>query len=229
MKVADAMTCQVRTVLATDSVSLAMQIMRGVRIGGLPVLDGDGHLVGMVTVGDLLRRSEIGTEHRHPHWLERVLGPRRMAREYVASHSRRVGDLMSAPALTIDEDAPLTDAVSMLEKHHINRLPVTRQGRLIGIVSRGDLMRILLRRLPAAGGAQMRSDAEIHQHIAEELQQQPWLDRSAVQISVDHGVVDVRGTVAHEATRHALRVLLENAPGVSCVTDRLVVQRRLGR
>lgn len=228
MKVADAMTCQVRTVLATDSVSLLVQIMRGVRVGGVPVLDSDGNLVGMVTAGDLLRRAEIGTERRRPRWLERLLGPRRMAREYVESHSRRVGDLMSAPVLSIDESAPLADAVELFEKHHIERLPVTHQGRLIGIVSRTDLIRVLLGRLPPPD-ARVRSDEEIRQHITENIHQQPWLAHAAVRISVSHGSVDLCGTVAHDAMRHALRVLVENSPGVSRVTDRLVVQRRRDR
>jgi len=227
MKVADAMTCDVRTVLATDSVSLAMQIMRGVRVSGLPVLDSDGHLVGMVTAGDLLRRSEIGTERHRPRWLAKVLGPRRMAREYVESHSRHVGDLMTMPVLTIDEEAPLADAVQLLEKHHIKRLPVTHDGRLIGIISRTDLMRVLLGRLLAVSDPAARtwSDAEIQLHIAEEIHQQPWLACAAVQFSVSRGSVDIHGVVAHDAMRHALCVLLENVPGVSCVTDRLVVQR----
>lgn len=223
MKVGEAMNGQVRTALVGDPVSLAMQIMLGARVSGLPVVDDKGALVGILTEGDLIRRSEVGTERRRPRWLDWALGPRRLAQEYVGTHSRRVGDLMSTDVLTVEESAPLGDAVALLERHHIKRVPVTRDGSLVGILSRADLMRVFLAALPEDGVADVVSDADIQQHIHQEMLRHPWITRSAVQISVQRGAVDLDGVVTNEAMRHALRVLVENVPGVVGVTDKLTM------
>ncbi|MFC4528675.1 CBS domain-containing protein [Dyella halodurans] len=221
MKVSDAMTYEVRTALVTDPVSLAMRIMLGARVSGLPVVDGQGALVGIVTEGDLLRRAELGTERRRPRWLEIILGPRRLAREYVETHSRRVGDLMTTRVLTTEESAPLADAVALVEKHHLKRLPVMRQGRLIGMLSRADLMRAFLSTLPRDQAVTDVPDADIRQQIDQEMLRHPWITRSAIQITVQQGVVDLNGVVTNEVMHDALRVLVENVPGVACVNDKL--------
>lgn len=223
MNVSNAMTYEVRTALVTDPVSLVMRIMLGARVSGLPVVDDKGTLVGVVTEGDLLRRPEIGTEHRRARWLEIVLGPRRIAQEYVETHSRRVGDLMTTNVLTIEESAPLADAVNLLEKHHIKRLPVVRQGRLIGILSRADLMRAFLNALPNDEKMAGMPDADIQQNIQQEMLRHPWITHSAVQITVMQGVVDLDGVVTSDAMHNALRVLVENIPGVVSVKDKLII------
>lgn len=222
MKVTDAMNCQVRTALTTDSVSLVMKIMLGVRVSGLPVIDTKGVLVGIVTEGDLLRRAELGTERHRPRWLEMLLGPRRMAREYVESHSRRVKDLMTTKVVTIDESAPLEHAVTLMEKHHIKRLPVLHEGRLTGMLSRSDLMRAFLNSLPKTTSAEAWSDADIQRHIDQDMQRRPWLSRATAQITVQHGVVVMHGTVPSGTMRDALRVMVENTPGVVEVRDNLM-------
>jgi CBS domain-containing protein len=200
-----------------------MHIMLGARVSGLPVVDDKGALVGMLTEGDLLRRSEIGTERQRPRWVEIVLGPRRLAQEYVESHSRRVGDLMTTAVLTVEETTPLADAISLLEKHHIKRLPVMREGRLIGILSRADLMRTFLSALPKDEAGIKWSDAEIQQHIEQEMMRHPWITRSAIQVTVLQGAVDLNGVIANEAMRNALRVLVENVWGVVSVKDKLTI------
>jgi len=223
MKVGDAMKGEVRTALANDTLSLAMRIMLGARVSGLPVIDETGALVGILTEGDLMRRAEIGTDRHRPRWLEIVLGPRRMAQEYVESHSRRVGDLMTTDVLTVEESAPLEEAVALLEKRHIKRLPVTRQGHLVGILSRADLMNAFLNALPKEQLTSGLSDEAIEQHIEQEMQRQPWITRAAIHVSVNKGAVDIDGAVTSDAMRHALRVLVENTPGVVGVKDRLTV------
>ncbi len=223
MKVSDAMTAEVRTALVNDKVSLVMRIMLGARVSGLPVVDEHGALVGILTEGDLIRRAELGTDRRRPKWLEVALGPRRLAQEYVETHSRRVGDLMTTNVLTIDESAPLADAVDLLEKKHIKRLPVTREGRLVGILSRADLMRAFLGTIPRDESCSGQTDADIRHHIEEEIQRQPWITRSAIQVSVKEGTVDLDGVVTNEDMRCALRVLIENTPGVTRIHDHLVI------
>ncbi|WP_201315161.1 CBS domain-containing protein [Dyella sp. EPa41] len=223
MNVSDVMNAQVRTALATDSVSLAMRIMLGARVSGLPVVDDKGQLVGMITEGDLLRRAEVGTDHHRPRWLEIVLGPRRMAQEYVDTHSRRVGDLMTSDVVTIEESAPLGEAVALMEKHRIRRLPVTRQGKLAGILSRSDFMRAFLHALPETTAAET-SDADISRRIDQEMLRCPWITRSAIKVGVAKGAVEIDGVVTNGAMRDALRVLVENVPGVTGVRDRLVVE-----
>lgn len=223
MKVSDAMTYEVRTAFVDDNVDLVMRIMLGARVSGLPVLDSSDKLVGILTEGDLIRRAEIGTEHHRARWLEVALGPRRMAQEYVDSHSRKVGDLMTTHVLTIEESAPLANAVSIFEKRHIKRLPVTRQGRLIGILSRSDLMRTFLNALPATQPAAGLGDEDIRNHIDKEMRRQPWITHSAIDISVKSGVVDLSGVVTNDTMRCALRVMAENTPGVVKVNDELMV------
>ncbi len=223
MNVSDAMTYEVRTALVTDTVSLVMRIMLGARVSGLPVVDAQGALVGIVTEGDLLRRVELETERKRPRWVEILLGPRRMAQEYVGTHSRRIGDLMTTDVLTIEESEPLANAVSLLEKHHFKRLPVTRQGRLIGILSRADLMRAFLSKLPGEEPTTNISDADIQKHIDQEMLRHPWITRSAIQVTVVQGTVDLDGVVTSDAMRDALRVLAENIPGVVGVKDKLAL------
>jgi len=223
MNVSDAMTYQVRTALVTDTVSLAMRIMLGARVSGLPVVDAQGALVGIVTEGDLLRRVELGTERKRARWVETLLGPRRMAQEYVETHSRRIGDLMSTGVLAIEESEPLANAVSLLEKHHFKRLPVTREGRLIGILSRADLMRTFLSKLPGEEPVTNLSDADIQKHLDQEMLRHPWITRSAIQVTVVQGTVDLDGVVTSDAMRDALRVMAENIPGVVGVKDKLAL------
>lgn len=224
MKVSDAMNAQVRTALATDTIALAMRIMLGARVSGLPVVDQDGTLVGILTEGDLIRRAEIGTARARPRWLEIVAGPQRLAREYIESHSRRVGDLMTPQVVTIEESASLADSVDLLEKHHVKRLPVTRHGALVGILSRADLMRSFLNSLPQREVGSDTSDSGIQQAIHQEMLRCPWIPRSAIQIRVSQRVVDIDGVVTSEAMRDALRVLVENVHGVTSSNVRVIVE-----
>ncbi|MET3650596.1 CBS domain-containing protein [Dyella japonica] len=224
MKVSDAMNGQVRTALASDDVVLAMQIMVGAKVSGLPVVDGEGALVGILTEGDLLRRPEIDTVRQRPRWLEVILGPRRLAQEYVDTHSRRVADLMTADVVTIDEDAPLSEAVSLMEEHHIRRLPVTHKGQLNGMLSRSDLLRAFIHAVPRRAETVDVSDAHIRECIDNEILRCPWITRSAIVVAVERGVVEIDGVVTNEAMRDAVRVLAENVPGVHAVRNRLTIE-----
>ena len=126
MQVKDIMTSKVLSVEANTSVFRAIRSMLQHKISGLPVVNADGALVGIVTEGDFLRRAETATERRRPRWLEFLMGPGRLADEYVHTHTRRVADVMTPDPYTVTEATPLEDVVRIMEKHRIKRLPVLR-------------------------------------------------------------------------------------------------------
>ncbi|SFS13952.1 BON domain-containing protein [Dyella sp. OK004] len=220
MKVSDAMTRQVATIAPRANISDAMRLMLRTHISGLPVVDRKGMLVGILTEGDLMRRGELGTEQKHPRWLSFLMGPGRLAREYVDSHGCTVEEVMTPEVITIHREAPLAEAVNLMEERQIRRIPVVHQGRLEGILSRADLMRAALSRTPGLVSADT-SDATISERIAMEFDSQSWAPRTTAHADVRRGVVHLHGVIVNDAMRDALRVLVENIPGVIRVEDEL--------
>lgn len=220
MKVSDAMTRKVNTIQTDASVLDALHLMLSAKFSGLPVVDSTGTLVGMITEGDFLRRSELDTERKHARWLTFLLSPGRLAREYALSHARKVGEVMTSGVVTIDENAPLADAVALMEERHIKRLPVVANGVLTGILSRSDLLKAYLGAAPIDAAAET-SDAQLLQRIQTELDRQSWVPHALITLKVSNGVVDIEGIVTDERTREALNVLVENQAGVARVRDHL--------
>jgi CBS domain-containing protein len=223
VNVSDVMTRAVVSVAADTAIEEAAQLMVRHGVSGLPVLDAAGALVGIVTEGDLLRRVELGTEPPRHGWLTLLLAPARLARDYVASHARHVGEIMTHSVVTVDAAAPLSDVVALMDSLQIKRLPVLDGGRLAGIVSRADLLRALAGLLPAPSAPALASDADIRRLIVEECRAQPWLAKAHVEVLVRDGAVELRGVVMDVSYREALRVIAENVPGVRRVEDRLAV------
>jgi CBS domain-containing protein len=147
MKVSDVMTRIPVTVSPDTSLEDAANLMVRTRVSGLPVVDLEGVVVGMITEGDLLRRVELGTAGRSPGWLTALLGPGRTAHDYVRTHVCRIGEIMTSNVISTSPDAPLSEVVSVMENQQIKRLPVLQKDRLIGIISRADLLRVLARLL----------------------------------------------------------------------------------
>jgi len=173
MNVADIMTRQVISVTPQTTIAEAAQLLLDNRISGLPVVDPGGAVVGIVTEGDLLRRVETGTQRRHSHWLEFLIAPGRLAREYTDANARSVGAVMSADVVSVTPQEALPEVIRLMEHHHVKRLPVIEAGRLVGIVSRANLVRALLDDLskPAEGKA-AGGDAEIRERILAEIAKQ---------------------------------------------------------
>ncbi len=220
MNVADIMTRGVIGVTPETTVAEAVRLMLDSRISGLPVLDGD-KLVGIVTEGDLIRRAEIGTERRMPWWRSILAGPGREAERYVATHAIKIGDLMTTDVDTVAPGEPLSDAVEVMNRRSIKRLPVVENDKLVGIISRADLLRALLAAFtePAPNP---HSDAEIRAAVVAELGSHPWGRDGVIEVHVSKGVVDLQGTIFDERIRTAARVAAEGVPGVVQVTDHLV-------
>jgi CBS domain-containing protein len=220
MKASDVMTRNVLTVGRETSVAQAIRMMLDNHVSGLPVL-GDGKVVGILTEGDLLRRSETGTEKHRPRWLEILMGPGRMAGEYVRTHGRKVAEIMTTDVISVAGDTPLDEVVGLMERRRIKRVPVIEGDLLVGVVSRLDLLRALLRAIEAQH-SEARGDDEIREQILAELAKAAWVPRDGLSISVKDGVVDLNGVILEEKERQALRVVAENTPGVRAVEDHLV-------
>ena len=221
MNAADLMTSFVVTVSSDATIEYAAQLMLQYRISGLPVTDRDGAVLGIITESDLLRRAETGTEKRHARWVSLLIGPGRLAQEYVHTHGRKVGEVMTERVFTATPRTPLSELVALMETKHVKRLPVVDHGRLVGIVSRADVMAALVGLL-SEEPAGTRTDTEIRKQILEEIDRQPWGPRDSVDAIVTNGVVILKGTITDERERAALCVAAENVPGVKAVHDRLV-------
>jgi CBS domain-containing protein len=220
MRVKDVMTSPVISVEPDSPVLQAVRIMLQRHISGLPVLDGAGRLVGIVTEGDFLRRAETGTQRRRPRWLEYLIGPGRLADEYTRSHGRKVFEIMTADPLTVTEDTSLDEVVRTMEKRRIKRLPVVRGNEVVGIVSRANLVHALAglaREIKPAAA----SDQAIRDRIVAELAGQSWAPAALIDVTVRDGVVELWGTITDERERAAIKVVAENAPGVKAVNDHL--------
>ena len=219
MKARDVMTRNVISVEPGEPVMRAVRLMLQNRISGLPVIDKNGRLVGIITEGDFLRRGELGTERRRPRWLEFLVGPGRLATEYVRAQGRKIDEIMTPDPDTISEDTPLEQIVQSMEKHRIKRLPVVENGKLTGIVSRANLMHALASLAPEVKpGAS--DDAVLRRQILDEFNKQPWAP--GINVVVRDGVAELWGVIMDERERQAFIVAAENVPGVNAVHDHLV-------
>ena len=219
MLVKDVMTQNVICVQANEPVLKAARLMLQNRISGLPVVNANNELVGIVTEGDFLRRSEIGTQRRRPKWLEFLVGPGKLADEYVHTSGRKVDEIMTADPCVVGEDDPLEKVVELMERRRVKRLPVTRDSKVVGIVSRANLMHALAslaRDIPAEAG----DDSAIRDRIVLALGKERWVPH--VNIVVKDGVAELWGVITDERERRGLTVAVENVAGVKAVHDHLV-------
>ena len=220
MKVRDVMSDRVISVTPGAGVLDAIRLMLENHISGLPVIDAGGVLVGIVTEGDFLRRSETGTERKRSRWLEFLAGPGRLADDYVRSHARTVGEVMTPAPVTITEDAGLDEAVTVMERRRIKRLPVVRDTEVVGIISRANLL-YAVASLTAKAPPQARSDVAIRDALLTEFRKLTWTPAAMVDPVVTDGVVELWGTITDESQREALKVCAQNIPGVRSVVSHL--------
>ena len=219
MNAGDVMSHNPIAMPAEAGLAEALTLMLDHHVSGLPVVDGKAGLVGILTEGDLLRRSELGTAGQLSRWLD-LLMTGRLASDYVRTNTRRVSEIMTRDVVSVAEYTPLAEVVHLMERHRIKRVPVLRDGALVGIVSRADLLHALQRVLVAEPKA-AASDESIRRHVLAELAQAPWAPYGLT-VDVANGVVTLNGVILDEQKRSALRVAAENMPGVKAVADRIV-------
>jgi CBS domain-containing protein len=221
MIVADVMTRNVISVAPDATVEDAVNLMLSRHISGLFVVDKAGNLAGVVTEGDLLRREELGTQRHRPWWLRLLVSPARRAADFTRANGRHVRDVMTEDVVSVAQDAALETVVETMEHNRIKRLPVTADGRVVGVVSRADLLRALLGRVRNV--APLGSDdLSIRSSILDTMETQTWAPKTTLNVSVADGVVDLWGTITNEEVRHGMCVVAENTPGVKKVNDHLV-------
>ncbi len=219
MNARDVMTRNVISISPDATILQAAQTMLKHHISGLPVVD-NGKLVGVVSEGDFLRRRETQTQRRRSRWLEFIMGPGRMAEEYTHSHGSKASEVMTTAVQTVTEDASLEDIVRLMEKHRIKRVPVMHGGKMVGIVTRANLMHAMVG-LAREAKPVKASDAAIRDRMMKIMEEQTWAPTAMVDIQVHDGMVELWGTILDERQRDALKVAAENISGVKSVTDHL--------
>ncbi|MEZ5765605.1 MAG: CBS domain-containing protein [Xanthobacteraceae bacterium] len=219
MRAYQIMTPRLTTVRIDTPIAKAAELMLEKRVSGLPVVDAKGHLVGIVSEGDFLRRGEIGTRHRRSGWLEFFVGPGKLASEFVKEEGRTVGDVMTRDPVTIAEDATLEDIVQIMEQKGIKRLPVLRNGDLIGIVTRANLLQAVAN-LARDASQPSTDDDTLRKEILNAIESQPW-SPMGLNAVVRDGIVDLSGVITDDRQRNAVVVAAKNVPGVKAVHDHM--------
>lgn len=222
MQAKDVMTRDVTTVTPSADVREAAKLMAGKRLSGLPVVTSDGRPVGMLTASDLLHRVETGTEKRSSWFTSFFSNPDDMARQYAKAHGLKAHEVMSRHLISVRDDADLCEVADVLDRNRLKRVPVVRNGTLVGIISRSDLVRVLSE--ASVGQPAARSDdAALQKAIWQAIRNQKWLDSGYVNITVTDGLVEAWGMVASAEQRNALLVLIEEVAGAAKVEDHLAV------
>jgi CBS domain-containing protein len=219
MRVKDAMTKPAIGVLPQASVSEALDKMTRSRFSGLPVINEAGSLVGIVSESDFLRRWELGTESSPLHWLEEFVLPGKSADIYTRTHARRIEEIMSREVATVDENASLGEAVRLMESRRVKRLPVVKEGKVVGMITRADFVRALALFIREPYNDTVVTDAEIKERIQSEMRAQPWAPVATVRFTVKDGVVTLEGTLSYWVHRDAIHALVENVDGVREIHD----------
>jgi CBS-domain-containing membrane protein len=221
MQAKDVMTRDVVSIGPDATVLQAARLMLQHRISGLPVIDNAGALVGVLSEGDFLRRQETKTERRRSRWLEFLMGPGKIAAEYTHTHGSKVSEVMTDTVQTVAEDTALEDIVELMERHRIKRLPVVRGRKVVGIVTRSNLMHAMVS-LARAVPAPAQDDAAIRDSLLAVIEKEKWAPAAMVNVVVHDGVVELWGAVLDDRQRAALKVAAENTAGVKAVKDHLV-------
>jgi CBS domain-containing protein len=219
MRAHQIMTRSVITIAPDASILEAAKTMLQHHVSGLPVVDAAGRLVGIVSEGDFIRRGEIGTQRKRGRWLTFLLGAGATAADYVHEHGRKVSDVMTSDPVSVTEDATLEEIVNAMETNGVKRLPVMKDGKLAGIVSRANLLQAvagLSRDIPDPTA----DDDHIRSRVIAAIENNDW-SPFGLNVIVRDGIVHLSGVITEERSRQAAMVAAQNVAGVQKVHDHL--------
>jgi CBS domain-containing protein len=210
------------TVGPDTDVSKAVALLVEHDISALPVVDADDNLIGILSEADLLEREELGAEFHHPWWIETLMPASTLAEEFAKAHGKKVSEVMSTDVITVSEETPVSEIAALLERHRIKRVPVVSDGKVVGIVSRSNLIQALASSKPTLE-PKTETDRSIRLELLDRLgRQRQWTDFGSRNIIVQDGVVHLWGLVSSESERKALTALAHDVPGVSNVADEMI-------
>jgi CBS domain-containing protein len=221
MLASDVMVRNIVTVHPDTDVADAIKLLAEHDVSALPVLDDAGNLVGMLSEADLIHRVEIGTEKHRPWWVEAVTGASTLATEFAKSHGKKVGEVMATGVISVSEDTPLSEIAALFERKRIKRVPVVKDGKLVGIVSRSNLIQALASAVVRVDQHD-ETDRQIRLELLSRLKDQKWTGFGDRNVTVGNRVVHLWGLVGSEEERKALLALAEGVPGVSSVADEMI-------
>lgn len=224
MQAIDIMTPKVVSVGPDAEVREIAQLLLKHRISAVPVVDGEHRVIGIVSEGDLMRRVKDDSDQRHSWWLSLFAGGKD-AGDYVKSHGRKAHEVMTPDPLTVEENTPLHSIARMLEKHHIKRVPVVREGKLVGIVSRANLLQGIANAAVAPTQSPI-DDRQIREAILNEVEHNTGAHTENISLIVDGGVVEIWGLVESLEQKQAVTVAAENVSGVTRVENHLGMMPR---
>jgi CBS domain-containing protein len=219
MRAHQIMTRPVITVTPDTTIVEAAKIMLKHHISGLPVVDATGKLTGIVSEDDFIRRSEIGTQRRPGRWLDFIFRPEQSAIDYIRQHGRKISEIMASVPVTVTEDTPLPAVVDLMEKKNVKRLPVLRGDKIVGMVTRANLLQAvasLARQVPDPTA----DDDHIRNRVINAIEKNDWCP-FGLSVIVRDGIVHLSGIVTEEQARRAAIVAAENVEGVVKVHDHL--------
>jgi len=226
MKAADVMVTKVITVTPETRVEQIAEILLSNHISAVPVVDAAGAVLGIVSEGDLIHRAETGTERRRAWWLKLLTATETLEHEFIKSHARKAAELMTQPAITVTPDTPLADIASLLEEHRIKRVPVVDKGKLVGIVSRANLLQALVRAGQGVTARPTVEDSALRANLQRQLRGHSWWPGD-VNVIVSDGNIELWGIVDSEMEKDAVKVAVEELAGARSIADHLSIRTRL--